>query len=146
MRRRSSPPATWYGLPSWYGVPSLDGETVKAAIHHEGREADPDGQDREVHRGDVTPVAELVAEGLPGLDPEPVRGKTCMYTNTPDGHFVLGRPPGLDRIVMLGPMAGHGFKFASAAGRIGADLAVDGSTELPIEFFSPARLQGSTAR
>jgi len=82
---------------------------------------------------------QLVTAGLPGLAPKPLRGVACMYTNTPDGHFVLGRPPGLERIVMLGPMSGHGFKFASAVGRIGADLAVDGSTELPIDSFSPAR-------
>jgi sarcosine oxidase len=136
---------TWYGLPTWYGVPTLDGETVKAAIHHEGPQGDPDQLDREIHPGDVAPVSELVRANLQGLDPEPVRGKTCMYTNTPDGHFVLGRPPGLRRVVLLGPMAGHGFKFASAVGKIGADLAVDGSTNLPIEFFSPARFQASVA-
>jgi sarcosine oxidase len=45
----------------------------------------------------------------------------------------------MERVVMLGPMSGHGFKFASAVGRIGADLAVDGWTELPIDPFSPAR-------
>jgi len=143
--RERSQDHTWYGLPSWYGVPSLDGETVKAAIHHEGAPADPDHQDREVRERDATPVSELVADGLPGLDPKPVRGKTCMYTNTPDGHFVLGRPPGLERVVVLGPMAGHGFKFAAAVGRIGADLVVDGTTELPIDFFSPARFERSTS-
>jgi sarcosine oxidase len=126
---------------TWYGFPSLDGETVKAAIHHDGPEADPDRLDREIHDRDREPVVELVAANLPGLDPKPLRGVACMYTNTPDGHFVLGRPPGLERIVMLGPMAGHGFKFASVAGRIGADLAVDGSTELPIDSFSPTRFK-----
>src|SRR5438105_1034278 len=61
---------TWYGLPTWYGVPSLDGQTVKAAIHHEGPQGDPDQLDREVHPGDVAPVSELVAANLPGLEPE----------------------------------------------------------------------------
>jgi sarcosine oxidase len=126
---------------TWYGFPTLDGETVKAAVHHDGPEADPDRLDREIHDRDRDPVEKLVAANLPGLEPAPLRGVACMYTNTPDGHFVLGRPPGLQRIVMLGPMAGHGFKFASVVGRIGADLAVDGSTELPIDSFSPARFK-----
>ncbi len=66
-----------------------------------------------------------------------------MYTNTPDGHFVIGRPPGATRLIMLGPMAGHGFKFAAVVGSIGADLATEGSTRLPIDAFSPARFQAT---
>ena len=62
-----------------------------------------------------------------------------MYTNSADGHFVIGHLPGSERVVMLGGMSGHGFKFASAIGKISADLVTDGGTDLPIEPFSPAR-------
>jgi sarcosine oxidase len=124
---------------NWYGFPTVDGESVKVARHHDGLASDPDHLDREVHASDLDPITELVAAALPGLDPTPLRGKVCMYTNTPDNHFVLGRPPGLERVVLLGPMAGHGFKFAAAVGRVGADLAVDGTTDLPIAPFSPVR-------
>jgi sarcosine oxidase len=129
---------------TWYGFPTLDGSTVKAAIHHDGPEADPDRLDREIHPADAAPVSALVSAALPGLDPEPVRGVACMYTNTEDGDFVLGHLPGSERVILLGPMAGHGFKFASAIGRIGADVAVEGVTDLPIEPFSPARFQPAT--
>ena len=124
---------------TWYGFPTLDGSTVKAAIHHDGADADPDHLDREIHAADAEPVAALVAAALPDLDPDPVRGVACMYTNTEDGHFVLGHAPGSERLILLGPMAGHGFKFASAVGRVGADLAVDGATDLPIAPFAPGR-------
>lgn len=62
-----------------------------------------------------------------------------MYAQTEDGHFVLGFVPGSERLILLGPMLGHGFKFASAVGQIGADLATEGASRLPIEPFSPGR-------
>lgn len=130
---------------TWYGFPTLDGATVKAAIHHDGAEADPDHLDREIHPADAAPVASLVEATLPGLDPEPVRGVACMYTNTEDGHFVLGQAPGSERLILLGPMAGHGFKFASAVGRAGADLALEGATDLPLAPFSPGRFKSAPA-
>ncbi|MDQ6772628.1 MAG: N-methyl-L-tryptophan oxidase [Candidatus Dormibacteraeota bacterium] len=124
---------------TWYGFPTLDGATIKAALHHGGARSDPDHPDREISAADYEPISALIREALPGLDPEPVRGQTCMYTNTADEHFVIGRPARMQRLILLGPMSGHGFKFAPALGRIGADLALDGMTSLPIESFSPDR-------
>ena len=137
IRDRGAPDLTWYGFPT------LDGATVKVAIHHDGLRADPDRLDREIHDSDYEAVTALVRKALPGLEPAPVRGKACMYTNTPDGHFVIGRPPGTERLILLGPMAGHGFKFAAVVGSIGADLATEGSTRLPIDAFDPARFQAA---
>ena len=133
IRDRGGPDRTWYGFPS------LDGATVKVAIHHDGAPSDPDRLDREIHHADYEAVTALVRRAIPGLEPAPVRGEACMYTNTPDGHFVIGRPPGTNRLILLGPMAGHGFKFACVIGAIGADLATEGTTALPIDTFSPAR-------
>ncbi len=74
----------------WYGFPSLDGSTVKAAVHHHGQEADPDGIDREVRQEDVEPISRLAREYLPGLVSSPTRSQVCMYTNTPDHDFLVG--------------------------------------------------------
>jgi sarcosine oxidase len=129
---------------TWYGFPSLDGATIKAALHHGGSAADPDALDRSIHPSDVEPLGELLRDAVPGIDARGVRGKACMYTNTVDGHFVIGRPSGLDRLILLGPMADHGFKFASSVGKIGADLAESGETDLPIATFSPDRFLADT--
>ncbi len=132
------------GAVHWYGLPTVDGATVKAAIHGRGGEAsDPDLLDREIHPGDWEPLAEEVRSCLPGLDPNPVRGQVCMYAQTQDGHFVLGFVPGSERLILLGPMLGHGFKFASAVGQVGADLATEGRSRIPIEAFSPDRFSRS---
>ncbi|MBO0708756.1 MAG: FAD-dependent oxidoreductase, partial [Candidatus Dormibacteraeota bacterium] len=124
----------------WYGFPTVDGTTVKLAVHGAGGEAsDPDRLDRQIHPQDWDALAEKVVHCLPDLDPAPVRGQVCMYAQTEDGHFVLGFVPGSERLILLGPMLGHGFKFASAVGQIGADLATEGASRLPIEPFSPGR-------
>ena len=126
----------------WYGFPTVDGTTVKLALHGEGGEAsDPDRLDRELHPRDWAALSETVRRCLPCLHPEPVRGQVCMYAQTEDGHFVLGFVPGSERLILLGPMLGHGFKFSSAVGLIGADLATEGHSSLPIEQFSPSRFK-----
>lgn len=132
------------GGPHWYGFPTVDGATVKLAVHGQGGEAsDPDSLDRDIHPDDWAALAAEVRRCLPGLDPVPVRGQACMYAQTDDGHFVLGFVPGSERLILLGPMLGHGFKFASAVGLIGADLATEGCSRLPIEPFSPSRFRMS---
>lgn len=124
----------------WYGFPTLDGETIKLAVHGEGgNTADPDRLDREVHPEDWAALREEIQRCLPDVDPVPVRGQACLYAQTEDGHFVLGFVPRSERLILLGPMLGHGFKFASAVGLIGADLATEGHSRLPIEAFSPDR-------
>lgn len=126
----------------WYVFPSLDGATVKAAVHHHGRAADPDNLDRKVRREDVEPVSRLVQNSIPGLRQPAVRAQVCMYTNTPDEHFLVGLVPGHKRVVALSGFSGHGFKFAPVMGEIAADLSMLGETKHPIEQLSMERFTG----
>lgn len=125
-----------------YGLPTLDGATVKVAIHHGGRPADPDALDRDVTEADVAPAAAFVAETLPALTPVPSRAVVCMYTNTPDRHFVIG-PAGIPNVTLVSACSGHGFKFAPVMGEIAADLALEGRTAFDVAGFSPARFSPS---
>ncbi len=61
-----------------------------------------------------------MAQWLPGLDPVPLSGVTCLYTSTPDEVFVLDRA---GPVIVASPCSGHGFKFAPLIGRLVADLA-----------------------
>lgn len=127
-----------------YGFPTLDGETVKIALHHGGTEADPDRLDRETSPADGERVSAFARDLIRGLDPRPVRAKVCMYTNSPDGDFVIGAVPGSTRLTVLGGMSGHGFKFATVMGEIAADLAMEGGTGHPIQPFRPDRFDGGS--
>ncbi len=122
-----------------YGFPTLDGATVKVAVHHEGATTTAEDIDRAVSPRDLAPLQDFVRAHLVGVDPVAVRGKVCMYTNTPDDHFIVGSPRDLPAVTLLGGFSGHGFKFASVIGDAAADLAVRGATDYPVELFSPLR-------
>jgi sarcosine oxidase len=67
--------------------------------------------------------------------------KTCRYTNTTDEHFILDHLPGYGgRVIMAAGFSGHGFKFVSVIGEVMADLAQQGSTQLPVDFLTSKRL------
>lgn len=123
-----------------YGFPSLDGETIKVALHHDGvLLTDPSQVDRTVHQEDLEPIQMFVEGYLQGVEPRALRSQVCMYTNTPDGDFLVGHVPGMPRVTVLGGFSGHGFKFSPVIGDAAADLALEGQTAYPIDFFSLAR-------
>jgi sarcosine oxidase len=122
-----------------YGFPRLDGQ-VKIARHHEGEPVDPDRIRREIPEADAELLRATFRPYLPGAD-GPLRDQAvCMYTNTPDGHFVIGAHPRHPQVTLVSACSGHGFKFAPAFGEIVADLATTGGTRWEIGLFSPARL------
>jgi sarcosine oxidase len=68
--------------------------------------------------------------------------KTCLYTNSPDQHFIIDHLPGYEKDVAIAAgFSGHGFKFVSVVGEVMADLAMKGQTKLPIGFLRASRLQ-----
>jgi sarcosine oxidase len=94
---------------------------LKAGAHHAGAEVDPH-EPGEADPRLVEQIAEWVARTYPDADPEPAAAETCMYTTTPDEHFILERR---GRVVIGSPCSGHGFKFAPAIGRRLAQMAAD---------------------
>ena len=124
-----------------YGFPAVDGPSggVKAAIHGSHTECTPDTIDRVIHEIDGAEVIRQVRPRFPALDGEILKAKTCMYTMTPDEHFILGQHPEYPSVSIACGFSGHGFKFASVVGEILADLALTGRTNRPIGIFSPAR-------
>jgi sarcosine oxidase len=124
---------------SYYGFPYLDDQGFKVARHGTGDVTDPDHLQREARAGEDERVRRFVARYIPdGVGPLR-ETKICMYTRTPDEHFIVDRHPSYPRVVFASACSGHGFKFASVMGEILADLALDGSTSLPIQFLSMSR-------
>lgn len=124
----------------WFGFPTLDRRTVKLALHHGGEHTTADELDRTVRSPDIAPLADLVRTYLSQLESRPTRSAVCMYTNTPDGHFLVGHLPDMGQVTVLAGFSGHGFKFASVLGEAAAQLAMHGETHLPIDTFSRRRL------
>ena len=146
-------PTAWYGeekLPIYmcehpdggllYGFPRLE-RGVKTAIHHEGRLHDaPDQVNRSVLPADVAALRESLGPVLPGLAAAAVRESvTCLYTDTPDGHFLIDFHPRYPRVLLSTPCSGHGFKFSSAIGELQADLLLDGHSRFDVSAFGLSR-------
>lgn len=127
------------GVPLFYGFPDLGGHGPKAALHHSHLLTTPGEIDRTVAPGEGEALRRIVADWMPGVIGPIRRSAACMYTNTPDEHFVIGRHPEHEQVVIAGGFSGHGFKFVSVVGEILADLATKGSTALPIGLFDPTR-------
>jgi len=124
---------------TFYGFPSLPGQGVKVARHYGGRTVDADSVDRTATDADERPVRDYMARYMPLANGPRLDSRVCMYTNTPDLHFILDFHPDDDRIVVASPCSGHGFKFSNIIGSIAADLALQGRTDFEIGFLSIGR-------
>jgi sarcosine oxidase len=127
-----------------YGFPDY-GYGVKAAFHAFGDETTAPELDRSIRPTDVEIVREALEAFMPGAAAVFSAGKACMYTLTPDEHFIVDLHPHDSRIVLAGGFSGHGFKFASVIGEICADLATAGGTEHPVGFLALKRFDRGLA-
>ena len=120
----------------FYGFPDT-GDGVKVAIHHEGEPAEPDQVRRTVYPGEEELLLAVLATRAPAFTGPLRQSAVCLYSNTPDGDFILDRHPEEPRVILASPCSGHGFKFAPAIGEVLADLV----EERPLRFdLSPFRL------
>ena len=91
---------------------------------------------RDLDAADQRRVETFLEAHLPGVRRQCAHHSVCMYTLTPDEHFIVDRHPADPRIVFAAGLSGHGFKFTCVLGQALADLALDGRTDLPIGFLS----------
>ena len=130
----------------YYGFPALPDEGVKIGRHDLRDVCTPQTIRREVDPGEVEALRAILDRYLPGASGPVLWTLTCMYTITPDRHFVLDRHPHYPQVVYGCGFSGHGFKFASAIGEVLADLALEGVTRHPIDFLSAGRFAQAGAQ
>lgn len=138
------------GFPVWvieaqrgglhYGTPMLpDRPGFKIAYHVPASPTDPDRVDRRVITGDEETFRPVLERFIPDANGPLLSLDVCLYTNTPDGHFILDRHPRHENVYIACGFSGHGFKFVPVIGQAMADLATHGRTDLPIGFLSLSR-------
>ena len=131
-------PCFLYELPEgvFYGVPQLDERGVKIAEHSGGRPvADPLRVDRTVDADDIARSESFVRAYVPDLQTPHTNHCVCLYTMTPDEHFVVDTHPDHPHVAFAAGLSGHGFKFAPVLGRALTELVLNGGTDLPIGFL-----------
>jgi len=121
------------------GFPHLDGEGVKIMRHDKGDDCTPATVRRGIDAEDTAQITRFTARYMPAASGPVREALTCLYTMTPDNHFILDRHPGLPGLVYACGFCGHGFKFAPVIGEALSDLALDGATDLPVEFLAAGR-------
>ena len=128
-----------------YGFPALDGPTggVKVAFFRlpDAQICTPETINRELQDADEQALRTALRSFLPDLDGRLVQATTCLYTCTPDLHFVIGLHAQHPQVSYAAGFSGHGFKFCSVVGEILADLAQHGTTRHDLSLFSPQRFE-----
>lgn len=109
--------------------------SIKMALDRSGPDVDPGTRSFEPDPERLERLAGWASKRFLPLE-ETRPPETCLYTNTPDGEFVLDR---LGPIVVGSPCSGHGFKFAPLIGKILADMATGRPIGVRLDAFRAGR-------
>ena len=124
----------FYQFPIWH-VPGF-----KIGLYHHLHETGgADAISREPTQADEDLLREGLARFFPDADGDCLGLRACLFTNTPDEHFVIDTLPGFPEVVVASPCSGHGYKFASVVGEILADLATSRTPPFDLSPFSVRR-------
>lgn len=124
-----------------YGFPAIDGRHGGMKVATEVDDpVDPDTVDRNVTDKEIKEMSEKVKQFLPALHSSVcLKTKVCLYTETPDKHFVIDYHPETSNIIVASPCSGHGFKHSLAIGQVLAEMAMEGQTRFDISHFNLKR-------
>ena len=124
-----------------YGLPD-QGHGLKLAEHHGGVVVRPDSVDRQVSADERRQFHAFASRmDLGACRRRPAAAAVCLYTNTPDGDFVLDWHPEVPGVYLCSACSGHGFKFAPVIGEIVAAAVSGEETGFDLTPFSVGRLR-----
>ena len=140
------PVTLWEYAPnrSFYTLPNF-GDGVKAGVHYEGQPVDPDHVERRTSPDEAAQAADLLRRFMPHANGRLRDSQVCLYTNTPDLHFVIDvHPTHPKQVVVVSACSGHGFKFATAIGEVVLELLTGVTPRYDLSMFSMSRFAGRT--
>lgn len=129
-----------------YGLPAIDGSGVKIGLHS-GPPLDPASPERVPDLELAGRMLQFARGFLPNAAGAVTSSRVCIYTLTPDEHFIIDRHPAYPQVVIASCCSGHGFKFGPALGRILSDYAFDAQAEYDLGLWRLSRFDAAlTAR
>ncbi len=132
------PEGRFYGFPQ-HAIPGFK----FGKYHHFEESGNPDSlinDDGEPRHEDELMLREFASRYFPDATGPTMTLAACMFTNTPDGHFIIDQHPNMPQVVYASPCSGHGYKFASVIGEVLAEMADLGHTRWDINLFRADRL------
>lgn len=127
-----------------YGIPYLPGSGFKVGGHDPGEPCTPETARRTVTAEEIENVRSIFERCLPGCATTMSMAATCLYTVTPDRHFIIDRHPEHPQVSYAAGFSGHGFKFGPTIGEVLADLAIEGSSRHDVAFLRAARFPAAS--
>lgn len=119
-----------------YGMPPVGGAGLKLASHVPAEViSDPMQVNRDITEDDLKKVERVRSQCFHGLKSQPESYDVCLYTLTPDEHFIVDVHPEHPQVSFAAGFSGHGFKFAPIIGEVLADLALQGKSDEPVGFL-----------
>lgn len=101
----------------------------------------PDSVARTVSQAEVEELYEQFIEGkVRGVRKTALQSTVCLYTQTPDEHFLVDYHPQSNNVIVASPCSGHGFKHSPALGEAMVQQLMSGASDLGLEPFSMRRL------
>jgi sarcosine oxidase len=134
------PEGRYYGFP----VHSVPGFKF-GRYHHFEEFVEPDIYEREPNWEDEEILRDFASRYFPQGAGPTMTLKACMFTNSPDKHFIIDLHPDYPQVSFAAGFSGHGYKFASVIGEIMADLAERRESRHNITLFNLARLTGQVS-
>jgi sarcosine oxidase len=148
----ASPVFIWLHGPNpndfFYGFPSLRGtNVVKTAGEQYDVATTPHDIDRLVAAHESVAMRDIHLNGrVQGLSAKAVKAATCLYTVTPDSHFLIDHHPDTDRILVVSPCSGHGFKHSAAIGEMVSQRVIAETSLLDASAFGLERFDARQGR
>ncbi|MBA2450064.1 MAG: N-methyl-L-tryptophan oxidase [Chloroflexi bacterium] len=131
----------------YYGLPVVSVPGFKLGrYHHLDQDTEADAVDRECHPRDEAILREFAERYFPDGAGPTMTLRACLFTNSPDEHFIVDVHPRHPQVSLAAGFSGHGYKFCSVIGEIMADLAEAGTTAHDIGLFSLSRFRDGVAR
>ncbi len=127
---------SYYSFPV-FGVPGFK----IGKFHHLNEATTAEGLDRDCREEDEAALRQAVARYFPDANGPTMALKACMFTNSPDEHFIIDALPGFPNVFFAAGFSGHGFKFCSVVGEVMADLATRGETAHDISLLRLSRFE-----
>ncbi len=124
---------------TFYGFPHLEDVGLKIGRHDNGQVTTARDINREIDPDEEAYLLDVLQKYLPGAAGPVLSSVTCMYTMTPDEHFIIDRHPEHANVVFGCGFSGHGYKFAPAIGEALGELATGNTPSQPIGFLGLGR-------
>ena len=125
-----------------YGFPSSDPArpALKVATEQYSATTSPEALDRGVSEAEIAAMyATRVAGRFPRIGGRALEARACMYTVTPDRHFIIDTLDGAPQVLIASACSGHGFKHSAGVGEAVAEQVLGRDSRYDLRPFRRAR-------